>query len=327
MIKKYQIFVSSTFRDLVDERQDTIRHILDLSHIPAGMELFPAADIDQFVYIKKIIDECDYYILIVGGRYGSIDADGISFTEKEYDYAVETGKVVLAFVHREPAAIPLGKSDIDVAMSRSLGAFKEKVMSGRLVQMWSSREELGMVVVKALVRAFNDAPQVGWIRASAASTEEALQQANSALRENAELKSRIASMSTAIQIKLDDIAGLDDKTKIRCEAHYGRVSFNKEFFLSWREIVVGMGAVLDKPRISNWSVEQAIRFALIRRGENVSRVQLNDVDRRRVAVQLEALGMINVEVLRVTSGGIEEFLKLTPKGKSIFMSDIIERQG
>ncbi|MGO7550591.1 DUF4062 domain-containing protein, partial [Rhizobium leguminosarum] len=71
------MFVSSTFRDLFDERQDTIRNILDLNHIPAGMELFPAADVEQLDYIKKVIDDCDYYLLIVGGRYGSLDADGV----------------------------------------------------------------------------------------------------------------------------------------------------------------------------------------------------------------------------------------------------------
>ena len=104
--KKYQIFVSSTFRDLAEERQDAIRNILDLKHIPAGMELFPASDVDQLEYIKRVIDECDYYLLIIGGRYGSVDEVGISFTEREYDYAVETGKVVIAFVHNDPASIP-----------------------------------------------------------------------------------------------------------------------------------------------------------------------------------------------------------------------------
>jgi hypothetical protein len=57
--KKYQIFVSSTFRDLVEERQDTIKSILDLGHIPAGMEGFPAIDMEQLKYIKKVIDQCD----------------------------------------------------------------------------------------------------------------------------------------------------------------------------------------------------------------------------------------------------------------------------
>ena len=49
------------------------------------MEGFFAADEEQLSYIKKIIDECDYYILIIAGRYGSIDETGVSYTEKEYD--------------------------------------------------------------------------------------------------------------------------------------------------------------------------------------------------------------------------------------------------
>ena len=70
MQKKYQVFISSTFRDLIDERQDAIRSVLDLGHIPSGMEVFPAADMEQFEYIKRIVDECDYYVLVIGGRYG-----------------------------------------------------------------------------------------------------------------------------------------------------------------------------------------------------------------------------------------------------------------
>jgi hypothetical protein len=38
--------------------------------------------------------------LIVGGRYGSVDETGISFTEREYDYAYEKGLHILAFVHK-----------------------------------------------------------------------------------------------------------------------------------------------------------------------------------------------------------------------------------
>jgi Domain of unknown function (DUF4062) len=53
MNKKYQVFISSTFSDLIEERQDTIRSVLDLGHIPSGMEVFPAADVEQFEYIKK----------------------------------------------------------------------------------------------------------------------------------------------------------------------------------------------------------------------------------------------------------------------------------
>jgi hypothetical protein len=80
--KRYQVFVSSTYTDLKDERGKVIQTLMELDCIPAGMELFPAMDEEQFRFIKRVIDDCDYYILIVGGRYGSVSPEGVSYTEK-----------------------------------------------------------------------------------------------------------------------------------------------------------------------------------------------------------------------------------------------------
>ena len=101
MERRYQVFVSSTYEDLREERQSVIQVLLELDCIPAGMELFPAATEEQWEFIKGVIDECDYYIVIVGGRYGSTDKAGLSYTEKEYDYAVDRGKPVIGFYHAE----------------------------------------------------------------------------------------------------------------------------------------------------------------------------------------------------------------------------------
>ena len=113
MQKKYQVFVSSTYTDLIEERQVVLRSILDLGHIPSGMEMFSAADEEQFDYIKKVIDECDYYVLLIGGRYGSVDDRGMSYTEKEYDYAFGKGIPVLAFIHEDIKKIPYGRVEAD----------------------------------------------------------------------------------------------------------------------------------------------------------------------------------------------------------------------
>jgi Domain of unknown function (DUF4062) len=178
MVKKYRVFISSTFRDLVAERQDTIRSVLDLGHIPSGMEVFPAADIEQFEYIKKVIDECDYYVLIVGGKYGSMDENGVSFTEKEYDYAVEAGKTVLAFIHKDTGSIPSAKVEMDPALAAKLSTFRTKVSKGRLVQLWQLPEDLKSKVIIALSKSFSDAPGIGWIRGNAVASEDLLAQIN-----------------------------------------------------------------------------------------------------------------------------------------------------
>jgi hypothetical protein len=57
--KRYQVFVSSTFWDLEKERQEVMHALLELNCIPSGMELFPAANEDQWNLIKKVIDDCE----------------------------------------------------------------------------------------------------------------------------------------------------------------------------------------------------------------------------------------------------------------------------
>jgi hypothetical protein len=139
---RYQVFVSSTYADLKDERRKVTQTLMEMDCIPAGMELFPAADEEQFEFIKKIIDDCDYYLLIIGGRYGSTTNEGVSYTEKEYDYAIGKELKVLAFLHKEPDAIPSGKTDKDPALSLRLEDFKAKVQTNRLVRYWRTAEEL-----------------------------------------------------------------------------------------------------------------------------------------------------------------------------------------
>lgn len=48
-----------------------------------------------------MIDQCDFYFLIIGGRYGSVDESvDKSYTEKEYDYAKSKGLKVLVLVKK-----------------------------------------------------------------------------------------------------------------------------------------------------------------------------------------------------------------------------------
>src|SRR5437762_6941791 len=100
---------------------------MEMDCIPSGMELFPAADEEQWHFIQRVIDDCDYYLLIIGGRYGSTTPEGVSYTEKEYDYAVKKGLKVIALLHEKPDEIPVGRSDIDPAPRARLQAFRDKV--------------------------------------------------------------------------------------------------------------------------------------------------------------------------------------------------------
>jgi hypothetical protein len=163
MEKRYQIFVSSTYVDLQEERQKIIHALLELDCIPAGMELFPAADDDQWTHIKKVIEDCDYYIVIVAGRYGSVWHDGISYTEKEYRYALEIGKPVLAFIHKSPESLPDPKKEHDDERNDKLDKFKE-LCKNKLCKYWDSPDNLCSVMKSSLIKEIKSHPAIGWIR-------------------------------------------------------------------------------------------------------------------------------------------------------------------
>ena len=166
--KKYQVFVSSTYLDLKKERQEAMHAVLKLNCIPAGMELFPAANEDPWSLIRRVIDDCDYYLVIIGGRYGSsIMSDGPSFTEHEYDYAVSQEKHTLAFLHKSPP-----ESGESAAVLQQLNQFRKRIQQARNPEFWSTPHELGKVITSSLAAARDKYPAVGWVRGNSNAAQE-----------------------------------------------------------------------------------------------------------------------------------------------------------
>lgn len=167
MNKKLQVFISSTFIDLKEERQAAVSAILKAGHIPAGMELFKAADKSQWEIIKRWIDESDVYMLILGGRYGSIDAKtGISYTELEYDYAVQTNKPLFAVVIEESAIEEKVKKNgldfIERERSSELKLFREKVLQN-MSSFFNDLKDIRLTVMESLPEIAQMNNLSGWI--------------------------------------------------------------------------------------------------------------------------------------------------------------------
>jgi hypothetical protein len=172
MDRRYQVFVSSTYEDLHEERREVMQALLALDCIPTGMELFPAADDDSWTHIQRFIAGCDYYIVILGGRYGSKVPTGKSYTEMEYDYAVEAGLPTLAFLHKDPGAIPASKTEFSDEGKASLAAFRKKIESARHAKYWSAPSELAGTVALGIASLMKIKPRVGWVRADLMSSGE-----------------------------------------------------------------------------------------------------------------------------------------------------------
>lgn len=165
--KRYQIFISSTYSDLIEERDKVTQAVLELNCFPTGMEIFPAAGIPPKNLIENVLKGCDYYLLIIGARYGSLTDEGISFTEWEYDIAVDSDIPVLAFLHKNISSIPLGKTDENKALLAKVKKFRRKVeRGGQTVKYWENPDDLKAKVLSSIPQAIELQPRIGWVRAN-----------------------------------------------------------------------------------------------------------------------------------------------------------------
>jgi predicted transcriptional regulator len=208
MDKKYQVFISSTYKDLIEQRNEVVKVVLRLSHLPVGMEIFNAASATPWDVITSHIDNSDYYVLILAHRYGSEDpVTAIGYTEKEYDYAISKGIPCLAFVIKDGVQWNTDMMEEKATQKKKLAAFKKKIHVHH-VSYWTSTEDLASQVLLALVDETRNKPGIGWVRANAVTTNPAVAEELSRLsKENSELKDKlaiVANQATDIATELTD---------------------------------------------------------------------------------------------------------------------------
>lgn len=94
----YMGFVSST-GELTNYRASALEALLEHNVLPVLMERFTVA-IDGIREIEEFIDDSDFFILILGEKYGSREPDGerLSWTHKEFKYAEKNNKKIVAFI-------------------------------------------------------------------------------------------------------------------------------------------------------------------------------------------------------------------------------------
>ncbi|HAS6064855.1 TPA: DUF4062 domain-containing protein [Vibrio vulnificus] len=321
MEKRYQVFVSSTYADLKEERQQVLQTLMEMDCIPSGMEMFPATDEEQWEFIKKVIDDCDYYLLIIGGRYGSLSSDGISYTEKEYRYAVEKGIKVIAFLHQSPDELAVVKTDIDPGLMAKLKEFRENVATGRLVRFWSHANELPGLVALSLTKTIKMYPAIGWIRASSQSSAESLGEINELRKENDRLRKSLENLESAPKFSLPNLA--DYSESIELNGTYKRQingsSYGWQTEMTWSEIFGAISPyLLEHP--SDGTVKLKLKQNAFKKFNQSSySSELDDQVFQTVKMQLMALGLVDVSYSKTTKGGMGLFWRITESGKALML--------
>lgn len=288
------------------------------------MEAFPAADEDQFNFIKRIIEDTDYYVLLLGARYGSLATDGVGFTEKEYRYAMEKEIPVLAFVHSSPQEVDAGKSDLsDPSIAEKFYRFRNEITGNRMVKMWEDSSTLPAFVVLALNQAFADRPRVGWTRGATIDSEQVLHQLVETQAKLETAENELRDLRGAFEIR-DDVADLSVELSVTVElwskTDYSSVragDITVSLVLERLFSLLGPNIIepLNQDSVSNILAIEAAKGEYVHRpAEHKYRLERESLN--TVRIQLEALGLIQVRRAKAVNESIYNYWSLTEYGIS-----------
>lgn len=331
MEKKYQIFISSTYKDLLDERNEVLQALLELDCIPVGMELFPAADDDQWTLIKRLIDDCDYYILIIGGRYGSLHpVEGISYTQMEYEYALKKGVPAIAFIHKNPEKIESGKTDRDPYLEEKLVSFKILVEK-KLCKYWETASELGGIVSRSLIKLIKDKPRPGWIKSSYLPDEDT----NATILE---LRKRIDLLNAELEQyqcesenNYKELAQENDSFYIAYSAVYWDINKRRDekgqIVTTWNDIFSILSPFMvheiEEEELKNIIKRYIINIKYPGRGEESLlsgvRIELDEDVFQTIKIQLRALNLIEQSDKKRSLKDTATYWTLTKKGEQLMV--------
>lgn len=305
--KKYQVFVSSTYADLQDVRQELMLNLLTLGLIPAGMELYPTEHNNQWPVIQKVIGECDYYIVVVGGRYGTLSPMGLSYTHREFTYAVTKGKPVIAFIHEAPDTLPPHCREGTREGEVRLHDFRKQLQEKSTWFGWRTPADLVQALRVSLPKFIRQHPATGWVRAGQSVTD--LDQARElqALRKRvAELEREREELVVGRRPAIDTLARGSDPAVLTysCNVYVKgdcKVT-TAECRVTWDDVVTTVG-----PRLMNEAPENVIREAIeemiagraltdvqqtVPKAHAVRNVVLSTQSFNQIKIHLRALGLI-----------------------------------
>lgn len=330
--KKYQVFVSSTYTDLLEERQEIMQALLELDCIPAGMELFPASNEDQWSLIKGVIDDCDYYVVVIGGRYGSIGSDGSSYTEMEYRYAIETGKPVIAFLHKDPESISKKHSEKTEEGLKKLEEFRALVQQ-KMCKFWTTPQELGSVVSRSLISLQRKNPGIGWVRGNLIPSKDASLEILALKKEIESYQEKLNEARTQAPSGSEKFAQGEDNIQIKFNFKYGAKvwnadEYNSKYTTTWNEMFYWVSPLMID-EISDAKLRTSLnQFASNQNIKNLRKqkdfktltffnFQIDGDDFQTIKVQLRALGLMNKSVKSRSVKDTDTYWSLTPYGDEV----------
>lgn len=289
---RYQVFISSAFRDLVDERRAVVSALLELNCNPVGSDLYSIPAGEDWSPIRHLIEDCDYCLVVLGSNYRSLDLSALEAIEREYDFAVANGRPIMAFMRPEDRIEPDAEGGYTAHAAR-LQAFRDRLEAGTC-RMWTTPYELGGAISRGCAQLIQSSPSQGWVRGGHAKTPDDYDRLAHLTEQVSVLEKELADRRAAELHTADNLAQGDDLVELEYSLRGEQAAFR--IAASWSEVFVAVAMkAIELPtlreietELSTWIAEHANSFDVV----------LTEDSLQKVMLQLFTLGLIETRWLQ-----------------------------
>lgn len=318
--------MASSYTDVVGER-------LKLEYALLGAGAFPWEFSERRTSLntskaRQQIDESDYAVFILSGKYGDLSASGISYLHLDFLYALNKNKVIISFIDMYPDRKMRENQEIDPEMIKKLNAFREILKKdSSYVYEYSNNFHLERGAKALLAQAISEKPALGWTRPQ---TNDSLQKEILRLKDqiaDLERKLAIASVKKADgSVEQEDDVDKDDVIRVQYRAHAyqdGNLhDVNPQRIMSWDLILKVLAPHFSKPTLESTFIRVMNEYlektgledarAFYPRAHAVARTQIDPRSVQQIKLQMKWNNWIVPQAENPTTNRV--YWELTPEG-------------
>jgi hypothetical protein len=324
--KRYHVFISTTGADMQPERLVLAQTLASLGFFSWGLE---ARTPLTTAFARRQIDDCDYFVLLIGSRYGELSASGVSYVHLEYIYAITKQKPVLVILHEAPDSRPPEVQESTKEGHRKFEDFRRQLQRERdMVVTFREPRELEVILRHAMPQLTQRYPSLGWVRPNDAPMQalqleiEKLREKNTQLLASGRARGAAGSLSTLDDkmttsivdesstldvpiVRGDELMSFDYRVHAYQDGNFRELRPRRQ--MTWNELLMAVGPGFRPPAPEE-------RFAnLLNDYLNIS--ALRDVQQTMPRAHATARCQINVRALHAIKVQFKNNQWIAPVGR------------
>lgn len=160
--KRYQVFLITSGDDTRSERLVLSQALMGIGCFSWGLEQRTPL---STTLARRQIDECDYVVVLLGGKYGEQSVTGESYMHLEYKYALTRQKPIIVFMMDNPDSLDFVFKESRPELKQRFHEFSEELKQNTHFTYHTARD-LDMLVRIQMPKFIEKHPQTGWIQAT-----------------------------------------------------------------------------------------------------------------------------------------------------------------